>query len=83
MDWFIRYLSSVLSLKTEKTFRPVFIVQTDYYFPLLCKMFEIMVTDEIVTNFNTPDNQVGFKKGVSLDHSLHINSNLLMHAEVS
>ena len=48
--------------------------------PVLCKVFELLIIDEISDKYYTPDNQLGFKKGVGCNHAHHLIVNLLLHA---
>ena len=47
---------------------------------VLCKVFELLVVDEIFSRCYTPENQFGFKKGVGREYAHHLIANLLLHA---
>ena len=40
--------------------------------PVLCKLLELLVTDEITQVFSMPDNQFGFKKATALNISTEL-----------
>ena len=51
--------------------------------PILCKLFELLVIDDINQACSTPDHQFGFKKGYSREHVHTIIANVLVEIEES
>lgn len=49
--------------------------------PVLCKLFEILIIEEINRVCYTPSNQFGFKKGSSREHVHHIMCNILLECD--